>query len=172
MKLISHRGNLNGIEPDKENTLEAIDKCLSFGFDVMVDVWYDNSNWFLGTLGPSIPVSWTMLNSLKNNLWMNARTVETFLLLKEKLNFKTFFNANGTFGALTSDDVFWLSPSKDPGLLESSLQCNCIFHHRIDDTDDEEINFRLQIVTNKNFLYSSYYAICSDYPQLFQSQSI
>lgn len=39
MKIISHRGNLEGPDPSTENTLSQIYKCLDKGFDVEVDVW-------------------------------------------------------------------------------------------------------------------------------------
>ena len=41
MILISHRGNMNGIEKTKENTIEQINLALSKGYDVEVDVWYE-----------------------------------------------------------------------------------------------------------------------------------
>ena len=38
MKLIAHRGNINGSEPDNENSPEYIDKCIELGFDVEIDL--------------------------------------------------------------------------------------------------------------------------------------
>ena len=48
MILISHRGNMNGIEKTKENTIEQINLALSKGYDVEVDVWYENGSLYLG----------------------------------------------------------------------------------------------------------------------------
>ena len=38
MKLISHRGNLTEINPERENTEPYIDEAISKGYDVEVDV--------------------------------------------------------------------------------------------------------------------------------------
>ena len=43
MILISHRGNLDGVNPDRENSPTYIKEAISSGFDVEIDVhWYDN----------------------------------------------------------------------------------------------------------------------------------
>ena len=41
MKLIAHRGNVYGPESDKENSPDYIDKSISMGYDVEIDVRYD-----------------------------------------------------------------------------------------------------------------------------------
>ena len=48
MYLISHRGNLNGIQKDKENEPEYIISAIDKGFDVEVDVRFENNKFFLG----------------------------------------------------------------------------------------------------------------------------
>jgi hypothetical protein len=40
MYLISHRGNINGIQKSKENDPNYINKAIESGFDVEVDVRY------------------------------------------------------------------------------------------------------------------------------------
>ena len=39
MKIISHRGNLNGPNKNLENRLDTIEKAIQLGFDVEVDIW-------------------------------------------------------------------------------------------------------------------------------------
>lgn len=46
MKIISHRGNLNGPSPKTENTPEQIDFALKKGFDVEIDLWKINDKFF------------------------------------------------------------------------------------------------------------------------------
>ena len=41
MKLIAHRGNIDGPNPERENSPEYIEEALKAGYDVEVDVWYD-----------------------------------------------------------------------------------------------------------------------------------
>ena len=44
MKLISHRGNLEGRKPELENNPEYIDEALSKGYDVEIDVWWSGNS--------------------------------------------------------------------------------------------------------------------------------
>ena len=48
MKFISHRGNVNGPDPGKENSPSYIKSALSAGYNVEIDVWNLNGTWFLG----------------------------------------------------------------------------------------------------------------------------
>ena len=49
MILISHRGNINGPNPEMENNPEYIQKALDLGYDVEVDVWGTKYGaWYLG----------------------------------------------------------------------------------------------------------------------------
>ena len=45
MYLISHRGNVNGKNPDRENSPLYIKAALTLGYDVEVDVWYIDKEW-------------------------------------------------------------------------------------------------------------------------------
>ena len=64
MILISHRGNMNGIEKTKENTIEQINLALSKGYDVEVDVWYENGSLYLGHDKPEEKVDLEFPNHL------------------------------------------------------------------------------------------------------------
>lgn len=57
MIIVSHRGNLLGPDPERENTLEAINLALTSGFYVEVDVWYVDNKWYLGHDYPKIEFS-------------------------------------------------------------------------------------------------------------------
>ena len=48
MYLISHRGNINGIQKNKENEPHYINKAIESGFDVEVDVRFTEGKFFLG----------------------------------------------------------------------------------------------------------------------------
>lgn len=39
MKIISHRGNLKGLNPQRENKVWAIEQCIEMGYQVEVDLW-------------------------------------------------------------------------------------------------------------------------------------
>ena len=42
MKLISHRGNLNGRIPERENHPDYIDEAIEAGYDVEIDIWLND----------------------------------------------------------------------------------------------------------------------------------
>ena len=46
MLLISHRGNLNGIQKKRENSPTYINEALSKGYDVEVDVRFRDNKFF------------------------------------------------------------------------------------------------------------------------------
>ena len=48
MKLISHRGNINGPNKEQENHPDYITSALKQGYDVEVDVWLIDGNIVLG----------------------------------------------------------------------------------------------------------------------------
>ena len=47
-RFISHRGNIDGRDPEKENTEEYIDTARMLGFDVEIDVWKIADSLYLG----------------------------------------------------------------------------------------------------------------------------
>ena len=57
MKLISHRGNISGPDPGKENLPSHIKTALNLGYDVEIDVWNLNGVWFLGHDDPSYEIN-------------------------------------------------------------------------------------------------------------------
>ena len=48
MYLISHRGNLNGIQKNRENSPSYINEAIEKGYNVEVDVRYEKNKFFLG----------------------------------------------------------------------------------------------------------------------------
>ena len=47
MKIISHRGNLNGPESETENSPQKIEQALKLGYECEIDVWYESGNFTL-----------------------------------------------------------------------------------------------------------------------------
>ena len=47
MVLISHRGNINGPILEMENKPDYIDKAINLGYEVEIDVWYENDKLWL-----------------------------------------------------------------------------------------------------------------------------
>ena len=56
MKLISHRGNINGKHEKFENFPSYIDTAIDQGYDVEIDLWKDSDGFYLGHDEPTYPV--------------------------------------------------------------------------------------------------------------------
>jgi hypothetical protein len=71
--LIAHRGNINGPQPEKENTLKYLFEAIESGYDVEVDIWLVGNTWLLGHGGPYIPVHDIDLHYLTPHAWFHAK---------------------------------------------------------------------------------------------------
>ena len=70
--IISHRGNIDG-PSSLENHPNQIDKALSLGYHVEIDVWFENNRFYLGHDYPEYEVSSVFFK--KNNLWCHAKNI-------------------------------------------------------------------------------------------------
>ena len=77
MKLIAHRGNIQGPDPTTENKPEQIEACLDAGYDVEIDLWYDEEGTlWLGHDQPQYQVTWWWLAGKSSNLWIHCKDLE------------------------------------------------------------------------------------------------
>ena len=74
MILISHRGNLNG-KSNTENRPGYIHKALWQGFDVEIDVWYVDGEFWLGHDIPHYKIEENFLENPR--LWCHAKSIDT-----------------------------------------------------------------------------------------------
>lgn len=117
MILISHRGNIDGKKPHLENNPDYIDEAISKGYDVEIDLWYVNGDWFLGHDEPQyeIDLNWISKRSLK--LWVHCKNVEALSYLatneKESKDINYFWHEEDT-ATLTSFCYVWAYPGKQP----------------------------------------------------------
>lgn len=107
MILISHRGNIDGSNPLFENTIQYINKAIELGFNVEIDVWYENNKWFLGHDNPQHEVNFDFL--LSDKLWCHAKNIQALLGLKNGNIQKYFWHENDKF-TLTSNGLIWTYP--------------------------------------------------------------
>tara|TARA_B100001250_G_C19479538_1_gene648094 strand:- start:157 stop:600 length:444 start_codon:yes stop_codon:yes gene_type:complete len=115
MFLISHRGNLYGKQPDKENDPVYIKKALKKGFDVEIDVWFDNG-WYLGHDGPTYPIEFEYLKN--EHFWCHAKNLEALEGMISHSNIHCFWHQEDDL-TLTSRNIFWVYPGKP--LNENSI---------------------------------------------------
>jgi hypothetical protein len=116
MILIAHRGNINGKQRGRENTIPYIDEALAEGFDVEIDLWGHRNFLYLGhdePLGIVDPVY------LQNpSLWCHAKNLDAVVKLQH-LNTKGGYNIHFFWHqkddiALTSKNYIWAFPGKQP----------------------------------------------------------
>jgi len=109
MILISHRGNLNGMNTERENSPDYIEEALSHGFDVEIDVWDISGSYFLGHDEPKYLVK---KNFLKNeHLWCHAKNIQgLYSMLKDSIH--CFWHQEDDV-TLTSEGYIWTYPGKD-----------------------------------------------------------
>ena len=72
MILIAHRGNTNGLNPERENTIDYINEALRKGYHCEIDVCaFDGTQFYLGHDEPQQAVSIKYLQ--ESNLWCHAK---------------------------------------------------------------------------------------------------
>ena len=122
MILISHRGNINGKNIERENSPLYIIEAIEQGFEVEVDVWFKDQKFWLGHDYPQYEVSYKFL--LNEKLWCHAKNVLALLEMKKhKIHF--FWHQNDEF-TLTSKNYIWAFPTKEnkPGTISVLPEIN------------------------------------------------
>jgi len=108
MKIISHRGNLNGPNNLIENNPTHIDSVLNLNFDVEIDLYYYKNKFYLGHDEPIYSINDDWLIERKNKLWVHLKTIELVEnAVVQKLNY--FWHENDRF-TLTSTGIPWCYP--------------------------------------------------------------
>ena len=77
MILISHRGNIDGKQPNLENAPYYINNTLKMGYNVEIDVWWYKDNFYLGHDEPMYKVEIKYLQDYR--LWCHAKNIEAVI---------------------------------------------------------------------------------------------
>lgn len=111
MILIAHRANINGPDPENENSLRSIDEAISMGYDCEIDVRFFDDNFYLGhdKCDEKISISDILIRS--KNLWIHVKNVEALNELA-KLDLNYFWH-DKDFVTLTSNGSLWYYPNKN-----------------------------------------------------------
>lgn len=129
MKIISHRGNING-PSIFENEPSHIQKCLDDGIECEIDVWKIQDTFYLGHDNPEHKIDFSFLT--QKGLWCHAKNLEALSdMLKQNIN--CFWHQDDDF-TLTSSGYIWTYPNKnvldksiivdnDPRWKEKNYQC-------------------------------------------------
>ena len=115
MILISHRGNLNGVNSINENDPSYLLSALNKGFDVEVDVRFENSKFYLGHDYSQYEINKEFL--INPHIWCHAKTHEALNAL-HNINAHYFWHQEDDY-TITSKGFIWTYPSKK--LLSNSI---------------------------------------------------
>jgi hypothetical protein len=112
--LISHRGNLVGPNPERENSQSYIQEALDKGFDVEIDVWVIENKIYLGHDTPQYNIEEIWLQLHNKHLWIHCKNINAVNYFSSKLKlFNYFWHETDTI-TLTSLNYIWAYPGKQP----------------------------------------------------------
>ncbi len=113
LRLISHRGNLNGPNPDLENIPSYIQEALDRGFDVEIDVWVSGSSIYLGHDSPENKITLDWILKRGEKLWIHCKNTPALIYLKDYEDLNVFWHQEDTV-TLTSHGFVWAYPGNQP----------------------------------------------------------
>ena len=145
MIIISHRGNIRGPIPDKENRPSYIDCAIGSGYHVEIDVRSINDELWLGHDESQYKVDHNWLDKRRNYLWLHCKNIEAAV---ECWSYKSFCHTIDPF-TYTTNGKIWLHD------LSMKINDNVIIP-LIDKTD-------IIGLTDTTFFDGSY-GVCTDYP--------
>lgn len=144
MKIISHRGNISGRVPNKENRPSYIDCAIGLGYDVEVDLRFCDGEFWLGHDEPQYKINKTWMKLRKEKLWFHCKDLDSSLeLIESGINYKYFCHSSDSY-VITSTGKLWVHD------LSGLINHNCIIP-LLDSID-------IDIYRN-----SMPYAVCTDY---------
>ena len=123
MYFISHRGNIDGLQKEVENQPDYINNALEKGYDVEIDVRFENNKFYLGHDKNQFKVEKEFL--LNKKIWCHAKTSEALLAL-HRINAHYFWHQEDDY-TITSKGFLWTYPGKI--LLPNSI---CVLPEIVD----------------------------------------
>lgn len=111
---ISHRGNIDGRNPNLENEPSYIDLAIQKGFDTEIDIWVIDGIIYLGHDEPQYEINEQFLIDRKNKLWIHCKNYEAVIYFRSKENDYNYFWHQSDDLTLTSKKYIWVYPGKQP----------------------------------------------------------
>lgn len=143
MKLISHRGNLNEILPEKENSPQYIDEAIQQGYDVEIDIRLINNVLYLGHDTPDYKVTLEFLKFRRDYLWVHCKNFAVLSYLVDS-NLRIFFHQKEDHSIINNCDLIWshkLSEANERSIIPLLSSDDILEYHK----------------------YKHVYGICSDF---------
>jgi hypothetical protein len=143
VRLIAHRGNLNGPIPERENHPDYLVEALNCGVEVEVDVWVTDGKIFFG----EHEVGETFVYLISKDAWFNCKNpeaVEYFKTRNDGENYKYFYETDG--GKIVSSTGHeWVEAPLD---LEEEQSSEVIV---------------LDLSEGHDYKYGEVFAVCTDF---------
>jgi hypothetical protein len=106
---ISHRGNIDGKIVNIENSPDYVQRALSLGYEVEIDVWFVDGSFYLGHDEPLYLTNEEFLENEK--LWCHAKNREAFSKMLSNPKIHSFWHQTDDY-TLTSKGIPWVFPGK------------------------------------------------------------
>ena len=151
MKLIAHRGNINGPDIQNENKPEYIKTAIVLGYDCEIDVRLINNELYLGHDEPTYKINIDFLITNKDSLWIHCKNITALGFLSEYKNyvFNYFWHQTDDY-VITSNEFIWTYPKDKYDMFFSSQII-------LDFSDNVDYNY---------YREQGIYAVCCDYVNL------
>lgn len=110
MKLISHRGNTVGKNPEYENNPLYVEETLLQGYGCEIDLWFNDGSFYLGHKEPQYEISYDWLEKTRD-LYVHCKNIEALSAVSGS-NICYFFHQRDDY-TLTSHGHLWAFPGKE-----------------------------------------------------------
>jgi hypothetical protein len=118
MLLIAHRGNYQGKEPERENTLPLLWEAIENGFNVEADVWVFNGQPYLGHDRVELVDPFELVR-MSRHAWYHAKNIAALQYLRGE-GFHCFAHDKDPC-TLTSKGFIWTNPNQILGPLSIAV---------------------------------------------------
>jgi hypothetical protein len=149
MLIISHRGNLDGPNPEIENKPSHIEDCIGWGYDVEIDLRKVGSKLYLGHDEPQYEIDWNWLLERRKNLWVHCKDADAFDAALKTRVLNCFWHNTDDY-TLTSYNIVWAYPGKRP----SGAMCIAVLPETIWNKEEVE--------------KMEFYGVCTDYVKKYE----
>lgn len=148
--IISHRGNLDGPIPERENSPDYIDQAIKWGFVVEIDIRYKGGKLWLGHDYAQWPVEIEWLEQRHPNLLVHIKDWDVLTQTQVWHKFHSFCHVGDPF-TVTSHGLLWIHDLSLPYTQESIIP----------------LITQQQVVDYNNAPRKTPGHICTDHPVMF-----
>jgi hypothetical protein len=101
---IANLGNHSGRNIQRENTVEYIEEAIALGYDVKIDVWLIDTQWYIGHDFPTEKID--LLFMERPRIWANCKNLIGYVSLYNNPKTHVFWHNKDEF-VFTSKGIKW-----------------------------------------------------------------